>query len=296
MTSLIDILHAYGLEKSGGNCVFSKVSDANGDRWITVHPHGEGGKGQPVLISKGGEVLGGMGGKFNGMHISSAHGSGDPLTGGNLKLQSEKYSAAHPKAEPTAHIKAPKGWKKSASKSVGEENEMFVNIEQGSTVYHVPRSEVTVSEKGVVTHTSSRLSKWMEQSSARSAAIMKYARTQPTEKAFALINSGYTFMTPEAESYTFEKNERQNNAEEKLIASGAYQNNSGFEAEKQNLTNYKALMQKHIGRGTSVERQAYAKAKVAAETLEKHIAEREKMRKVNRIGVLKKQYEQLNLF
>lgn len=48
-------------------------------KWITVHPNGKGmtkggdkAKGQPVLIEGStGEVLGGMGGKFNGRHISA---------------------------------------------------------------------------------------------------------------------------------------------------------------------------------------------------------------------------------
>ena len=48
--------------------------------WITVHPNGKGYnsngdkiKGQPMLVeSSTGEVLGGMGGKFNGKHISEA--------------------------------------------------------------------------------------------------------------------------------------------------------------------------------------------------------------------------------
>lgn len=298
MTSLNDIMRAYGLQKSEGACEFFKFFDASGDHWITVHPNGSG-KGQPVLLSKGGEVLGGMGGKFNGMHISAARGSGDPLSGDNLRLQSEKYAAAHPKVESAAHIPAPKGWKRSAEAStLGEENEMFLNIgAKGAAEYRVPRSEVTLSPKGVVTHISPRLSKWVEQSESRREAIMKYARAHALDPGvFDLIQSGSVFMTPEAESYTFEKNERSDNSEEKLIASGAYKNNSGFEAEKQNLANYKALMQKHVGRGTTAERHAYAKAKVAAETLEKHISEREKMRKVNRIGVIKKQYEQLNLF
>lgn len=39
-------------------------------KWITVHPNGEGTKGTPVKIDSGtGEVLAGMGGKFNGKHI-----------------------------------------------------------------------------------------------------------------------------------------------------------------------------------------------------------------------------------
>lgn len=41
-------------------------------KWITVHPNGQGHKGRPALIdTSSGEVLGGMGGKFNGRHISS---------------------------------------------------------------------------------------------------------------------------------------------------------------------------------------------------------------------------------
>ncbi len=69
MTSLIDILNAYGLKHMGAvRCFFTK--DEVG--WITVHPHGEGTKGQPVKIEKRtGEILGGLGGKFNGEHISA---------------------------------------------------------------------------------------------------------------------------------------------------------------------------------------------------------------------------------
>lgn len=41
-------------------------------KWITVHPNGQGHKGRPALIdTSSGEVLGGMGGKFNGRHIST---------------------------------------------------------------------------------------------------------------------------------------------------------------------------------------------------------------------------------
>lgn len=43
-------------------------------RWITVKPNGSEGKGSPVLISNSGEVLGGMGGKFNGQKIDNLKG------------------------------------------------------------------------------------------------------------------------------------------------------------------------------------------------------------------------------
>lgn len=40
--------------------------------WITVHPNGPGTKGTPVKLNKDtGEVLAGLGGKFNGRHISA---------------------------------------------------------------------------------------------------------------------------------------------------------------------------------------------------------------------------------
>lgn len=46
-------------------------------QWITVHPNGRENKGQPALIEgETGEILGGMGGKFTGRHISAARGNG----------------------------------------------------------------------------------------------------------------------------------------------------------------------------------------------------------------------------
>ena len=44
------------------------------DRWITVKPNGPNAKGAPVQISEGGIIQGGMGGKFDGQHISKVHG------------------------------------------------------------------------------------------------------------------------------------------------------------------------------------------------------------------------------
>lgn len=65
----IDLLKAYGLKPKPGAWYFT-LSDEPG--WITVHPNGEGTKGQPVLLEKRtGEILGGLGGKFNGKHISA---------------------------------------------------------------------------------------------------------------------------------------------------------------------------------------------------------------------------------
>ena len=204
MTPLIDILHAYGLKKSVGTCVFSKVTDAAGDHWITVHPNG-GGKGQAVLLSKGGEVLGGMGGKFNGMHISSVRGSGDPLTGENVKLQSQKYAAAHPKKERSAHIKIQKGWKSEKPKDLNPTaNENFLRITKGDSSFYVPHSEVTLSNKGEVTHMSPELSEWIDKYDERRSAFMKKFRETLKEDydktvrlSHNLTSNVYTFWTPE---------------------------------------------------------------------------------------------------
>jgi uncharacterized protein len=91
------------------------------DRWITVHPHGKEVKpGQPVLLSEGGEVLGGMGGRFTGKHIKDVRGGKrEPPapTKGAHELASEAAEAATKHAEAagtaqahsdagTAHFKA----------------------------------------------------------------------------------------------------------------------------------------------------------------------------------------------
>ena len=47
-------------------------------KWITVHPNGQGHKGRPTLIdTASGEVLGGIGGKFTGRHISAVKKGGE---------------------------------------------------------------------------------------------------------------------------------------------------------------------------------------------------------------------------
>ena len=46
-------------------------------KWITVKPNGGGSKGSPVLIGEGGEILAGMGGKFNGSNIGEIRGASE---------------------------------------------------------------------------------------------------------------------------------------------------------------------------------------------------------------------------
>ncbi len=301
---IANILAAYGLKKSAGAYFFTKVTDAAGDHWITVHPNGPGTKGQPVLLSKGGEIKGGMGGKFNGMHISSAQGSqGDPLTRGNMELQRSKWVAAHPApAKPTAsaHVKVPKGLKRTSPSHRRGEDEDWINISQGNSVFRVPRSEVTVTQSGTLTHVSPDLLKWVEQTPGRTKAAMERGRKLMglghAEAGSKEIENAYVFYSPTMESKEFETRARKIDYESGLIKRGTYEGNSGFEIEKQILNNYKYLIQKNKSRSNTEERRAYANATVAAETLEKHIAEREKMRRLGRIGQIKKQYEQLNLF
>lgn len=55
-------------------------------KWITVHPNGQGHKGRPALIdTASGEVLGGMGGKFTGRHISAVKKGGEQ-TGAQMNV------------------------------------------------------------------------------------------------------------------------------------------------------------------------------------------------------------------
>lgn len=64
-------------------------------KWITVHPNGKENKGQPALLdSETGEVLGGMGGKFNGKHISSVpeHGKHEQM-GAQMRVNAKNHKA-----------------------------------------------------------------------------------------------------------------------------------------------------------------------------------------------------------
>ena len=64
-------------------------------KWITVHPNGEENKGRPALLdSETGEVLGGMGGKFNGKHISAVpqHGKNEQM-GAQMRVNAKNHKA-----------------------------------------------------------------------------------------------------------------------------------------------------------------------------------------------------------
>lgn len=69
---------------------------ANDDaKWITVHPNGKENKGRPALLdSETGEVLGGMGGKFNGKHISAVpqHGKNEQM-GAQMRVNAKNHKA-----------------------------------------------------------------------------------------------------------------------------------------------------------------------------------------------------------
>lgn len=63
--------------------------------WITVHPNGKENKGRPALLdSETGEVLGGMGGKFNGKHISAVpqHGKNEQM-GAQMRVNAKNHKA-----------------------------------------------------------------------------------------------------------------------------------------------------------------------------------------------------------
>ena len=64
-------------------------------KWITVHPNGKENKGRPALLdSETGEVLGGMGGKFNGKHISAVpeHGKNEQI-GAQMFVNAKNHKA-----------------------------------------------------------------------------------------------------------------------------------------------------------------------------------------------------------
>lgn len=64
-------------------------------KWITVHPNGKENKGRPALLdSETGEVLGGMGGKFNGKHISAVpqHGKNEQM-GAQMRVNVKSHKA-----------------------------------------------------------------------------------------------------------------------------------------------------------------------------------------------------------
>lgn len=65
---------SHGLFKSSSKNYSDKEAIAEGDlRWITVHPHGEEDKGQPVLVHDNGHsytVVGGAGGRLNHMVLN----------------------------------------------------------------------------------------------------------------------------------------------------------------------------------------------------------------------------------
>lgn len=73
-------------------------SFVDGDRWITVHPNGKENKGTPVkLDGSTGEVLAGMGGRFNGRHISSVPKRGkEEQHGAQAKIDRAKYLEKNP--------------------------------------------------------------------------------------------------------------------------------------------------------------------------------------------------------
>lgn len=72
--------------------------------WITVHPNGPGTKGTPVKLDKDtGEILAGMGGKFNGRHVSALpEGGRHEQHGAQAKIEWAKHNKV-PKAIAEKH-------------------------------------------------------------------------------------------------------------------------------------------------------------------------------------------------
>lgn len=83
---------AYGLGRFWAK---SQGMAQDADRWITVHPNGKDDKGTPVkLDAETGEVKAGMGGKFNGKHISAVpKGGSEEQHGAQAKIDRAKAVA-----------------------------------------------------------------------------------------------------------------------------------------------------------------------------------------------------------
>lgn len=64
------------------------------DGWITIKPNGRRNKGQPVLLGENGEILGGMGGKFNGLKMKDVKDANK-----KLKQKNEYAKSGHSKGE-----------------------------------------------------------------------------------------------------------------------------------------------------------------------------------------------------
>lgn len=72
------------------------------DGWITIKPNGRRNKGQPVLLGENGEILGGMGGKFNGLKMKDVKGANK-----KLKQKNEYAKSGHSKGESPELYNAP---------------------------------------------------------------------------------------------------------------------------------------------------------------------------------------------
>ncbi len=102
----------------------AKATDA--PKWITVHPHGKGptasgenAKGSPVLLEEEtGEVLGGMGGKYNGVHISEACSKEPTENAQHLIKRGQEQ-----RANPTGFAQKQKEVEERAKKTLQEQQE-----------------------------------------------------------------------------------------------------------------------------------------------------------------------------
>lgn len=72
------------------------------DGWITTKPNGRRNKGQPVLLGENGEILGGMGGKFNGLKMKDVKDANK-----KLKQKNEYAKSGHSKGESPELYNAP---------------------------------------------------------------------------------------------------------------------------------------------------------------------------------------------
>lgn len=152
-------------------------------QWITVHPNGKGInakgdniKGRPCLIdSETGEILGGMGGKFTGRHISAmAQKGANEQPGAQMQI-----TARNPKHKAEAMNGQRIGFKQvngataqSRSDFGGKKNEYEHRILQGATLkpghlhLSVPMKIEKQTDKAVMTRDAKDNKIWLPKSQA----------------------------------------------------------------------------------------------------------------------------------
>lgn len=145
MKTILDCFNAGLTRTLGGQTITDR---AMLDGWITVHPNGQGTEGVPVLLGPDGTVQGGMGGKFNGQHISQVGGGNTPVKMTAREYLTSKGVSWNAPSDPTLHHnrnKVERRHQEALRKLSEEQNEWFNKKQKLLAEYEqkVKRGEIT---------------------------------------------------------------------------------------------------------------------------------------------------------